>query len=676
MNDPALTPSRSRRNQGFALITVMLLVAVLAVMVTAYFMLTQVEMTTAASSQNSTSGFYAAEAGLNIRGQELRKTFVEFDQPKGKAPRDEGEYRACQPYKDKSGARDKNQGEGDFQCQENKAIAASRRVITYVTEPLPPGASADQSQVPQTRDLQIGPFAGLSAQEFIYDVNSESFRDGEDLPEARLQTTFRSQLIPLFQFAAFYEQDLEIAPGQAMTLEGRVHSNNDLYLMNSTLDIKGKVTSAGGLYGGRKLNPGSCSDFKIGGNKGAGCSAGLNDGTSSAGYTDEEIAKYGTPDEVQQGVNKVQVPEPKFLDPDPDNEKREDYWEKADLRVVLVASVRGGGKNQRISWSPEVQDANGKYMRDATKALRDNDKCRNYSANGPVSTSDTFHNNREGEDIRMLEVDMEALLECIDDNDRAFGIEDGLRNRSEGGLVFHFSIDDSDLDKKKNKTGEKSKMNGVNNYGVRVKNGAELDSKIKGLTVATNQAMYVQGDYNSDKKKPASFLADSLNILSNDWHDLKTADGTPCQVRSSACTDAEAKNRSMSGTRKAANTTVNAAFLAGVDQSRQNDGYNGGLENYPRLHEEWGKDRTLKIRGSFVSLGEPQHVDGRWGDSSYSAPKRDWNFDKDFLEAGKLPPLTPRFVNLVQQLFTRSFDRNDWNETDPHLLHNTIPGTP
>jgi hypothetical protein len=48
--------------------------------------------------------------------------------------------------------------------------------------------------------------------------------------------------------------------------------------------------------------------------------------------------------------------------------------------------------------------------------------------------------------------------------------------------------------------------------------------------------------------------------------------------------------------------------------------YNGGLENYPRFHENWS-GVTLIYRGSFVSLNAPQRVDGVWAiDNPYYAP--------------------------------------------------------
>jgi len=65
----------------------------------------------------------------------------------------------------------------------------------------------------------------------------------------------------------------------------------------------------------------------------------------------------------------------------------------------------------------------------------------------------------------------------------------------------------------------------------------------------------------------------------------------------------------------------------------------------------------LTYRGSFVSLNTPQHVDGAWvyGGMQYQAPNRDWSYDTDFNDASNLPPLSPRFVYLKQELFARQF---------------------
>jgi len=79
------------------------------------------------------------------------------------------------------------------------------------------------------------------------------------------------------------------------------------------------------------------------------------------------------------------------------------------------------------------------------------------------------------------------------------------------------------------------------------------------------------------------------------------------------------------------------------------------LENYPRFHEDWS-GKTMVYRGSFVSLNKPRHVTGAWATQSYSPPARDWNYDTSFNNAANLPPITPRFVYLRQQLFLRDYE--------------------
>ncbi|MGK0483188.1 MAG: hypothetical protein ACJAQ3_003170, partial [Planctomycetota bacterium] len=67
---------------------------------------------------------------------------------------------------------------------------------------------------------------------------------------------------PLFQFAVFYDQDLEIHAGPNMTLSGRVHSNRDMFLGGGstiTMDTN-YVRAVGGIFRSAK------SGNAIGGN--------------------------------------------------------------------------------------------------------------------------------------------------------------------------------------------------------------------------------------------------------------------------------------------------------------------------------------------------------------------------------------------------------------------------
>jgi hypothetical protein len=130
------------------------------------------------------------------------------------------------------------------------------------------------------------------------------------------------------------------------------------------------------------------------------------------------------------------------------------------------------------------------------------------------------------------------------------------------------------------------------------------------------------------------------------------------------CRDGQSALTLGNAPRNAVTSWINAAFLGGVDTTPAGfpgaSFYNGGLENYPRFHENWsGQD--LNYQGSFVSLGEPQHVNGAWCGTGgapcdiYNPPNRNWNFDPAFNDAANLPPLTPRFVYVQQVLFTEDF---------------------
>jgi hypothetical protein len=260
--------------------------------------------------------------------------------------------------------------------------------------------------------------------------------------------------------------------------------------------------------------------------------------------------------------------------------------------------------------------------------------------------------------MRLLNVNVRDLILWNQQNGEPFFV---TTNSSDGGIVLYLTIDGPD-------------STTVNNYGVRVFGSANLPipggidvvADPTGITVASDQAVYVLGDYNRGTiiagdlpRQPAAFLGDSVNVLSGIYWRPATgvnpcADPCPYNDRQSILGLGDA-------TRDAANTWINAAFLGGVDTTIPigATGYNGGLENYPRFHEDWG-GRSLNYQGSFVSLGVPVSVDGAWcgtgnGCNIYNPPNRNWNFDPAFNDAANLPPLTPRFVYVQQVLFTEDF---------------------
>jgi len=578
----------SNREGGFALITMLILLALLMAMLLTHFAVTWIEMSTTRSSMRSFVGFYAAEAGLNVRAEQVRQTFVGYSLPSGTSPSDTDPCTGS------------NMGSGDFACV--SYAFQERNVVTYVKE-----KTAGHLPIVIPRGETFGNLHGRENHYAVYSTASNSAGS----PEAVLEVHFMSRDVPLFQFAAFYDNDLEILPSPDMSIEGPIHSNGDLYLgSDNTLDITHPVTAAGNLYRGRK-DADSCMTGPVQVND----PDNLLEIPTCSGNRQPIVQSDVTAwnQMINVDVTPLTAPPPEVLDPVAGSTN----WDHADLRVVL---------DLNSTPAIEIRNQDGSVDAGLSAAL---------NACGAVGYSTTLENKREGSFIDMLEVEVDLLIDCV--HASSLMGASGLDDTSDGGLVWYFTVDGPD-------------SSVPNSYGVRVKDGTELVSSvggapaIEGMTVVTDQALYVQGNYNTANKKPAAFLADSINVLSNGWNDA-------------------ASSGPLSG-RVASATAIYAAFLAGTDSTggaegsagQDSGGYNGGLENFLRLHEDWSSV-TLTIRGSFVSLFSPRHVDGSYSAGTHFAvPVRDWIYEDEFDDANALPPLTPTFVYLKQELFVRQFE--------------------
>ncbi len=191
-------------------------------------------------------------------------------------------------------------------------------------------------------------------------------------------------------------------------------------------------------------------------------------------------------------------------------------------------------------------------------------------------------------------------------------------------------------------------------YGFVINGGANLPGS---MTVATDRALYVQGDYNNfvadAAKQPASLVGDTITVLSNSCLDGSTQT-INCGI--------------LTGQNLATATTVNAAFLSFTDASSGNAGtptfggvqaYSGGLNNYMRMVENWA-GQNFNYGGSFVSLGIPQEFSGVYvpGGAAgyYDVPNRNFRYETDFNAFDRLPPLTPKVIYLQQETFKRSYN--------------------
>lgn len=751
---------------GFVLVIVISMVLILTSLLAAYGLLSKIETASTKSSASSNTGFYVAEAGLNLRAKEIRDKFDGFKRPVGTPP---GTYAdnysdALQKCLDNIAG---SLGSDDFICK--RQTFNKQTILSYLIE--------DKNNPPNPLgNITIGPgedYAGLNAQEYRYDVTSVAL-NSQNLPTAILGMRFKSRLVPLFQFVVFYNNDAEFTNPPSMTLNGPIHSNGDLYLNSAaTLTINGSISTVGKLYRGEK------ADSNCGGTvtiyDSPTTTNNLSCGSGRREYTQSQVSAWNN--RIRVAIPKLVVPEPDALDPTPGKL----YWDKADLRVVLkLDSITGNPSGIEIRNQDNSVDTTKTTAllsscptnTTATTTLRDEaasdsnyegdditlrvnsttnfnigDSVRvgttDYDSNiiasidsaartitlrrrlghayqtAPtiastgatvskmsVSTSDTFYNYREkntspaigsdGTAIRMLNVDVRGLLDCVQANN-LMGSK-ALSDDTDGGLVWFLTVDGPNS---KTDVNSATAPNTRNNYAVRLYNGNYLYSgqtgapEIRGLTIVSDQAVYIRGDYNlkdlpatsgvnegddpatpsiTERWRPASILADTINILSNAWR-LDDSNGRVYNTTTNLpSTQTNIRNSSGATTAPArvlpTATTVNAAFLAGTTitggvngTSGQSIGNNsGGVNNYPRFHEDWNGTVPFNYKGSFVSLNAPRRTNsvfcGSYNPTTcniYTPPIRNWDYDTDFNNAANLPPLTPRFVYLRQEVFSRNF---------------------
>ena len=416
-----------------------------------------------------------------------------------------------------------------------------------------------------------------------------------DDPTSTMRTVLHQiisrRIIYTFQHAVFYDQDLEWLPGADMTLSGRVHSNHDIYIgTHAILTVDSEYLRAvGDIFNKRKD------------------SSEVMEGTV-------QIKKLGTSPAQYIAMNGLDSNSGSWA---ADSQTRWNGTVKssdhnvAARAVPVVGSIATGGY---YDTNATVKIVNGTITQGGTTLVQGTDVPPNT-----VTTTTTFYNNREGKYVKMTEVDVRKLggwYDCTGD-----GVEEQCypNHLPSNGLLFATRND----------------APATQQPGVRLKRGSEI-SRAAGLTVVSEVPVYIQGNYNTTSKKPAAVIADAVNILSNAWSD----------------TNSTVNNVNSGSARTATTTTINSAFIAGVEKTTSGH-YNGGLENFPRFHERW-TGVTMNITGSFVSLWEPTIGLGDWkygqqsSNSQYTAPTRNWHYDTAFSSGTSLPPFTPFAVEITK----------------------------
>ncbi len=184
-----------------------------------------------------------------------------------------------------------------------------------------------------------------------------------------------------------------------------------------------------------------------------------------------------------------------------------------------------------------------------------------------------------------------------------------------------------------------------------------------GFTVASENPVYVLGNYNSASTDPfwgggsattphsaAAIIADAVTLLSNNWNDLNSFTN-PVAVANRTATTSYYR-MAVAGGKNIPFPSPGWANTAGINDF----GTDGGLHNFLRYLENWG-GQSLNYNGSLVSMYYSEYATGTFKccTTVYSPPTRKYYFDTQFLNPANLPPGTPMFQDVVSLSYHQNF---------------------
>jgi hypothetical protein len=511
------------------------------------------------------------------------------------------------------------------------------------------GHAAQYEVRPTGFSRTVSDAAGIQTIETGYEIRATATADG--VPQQAYRV-INSLSTPLFQFAVFYDGDLEIQPGPSMAISGRVHSNQDMHLgSNATLRLNTNyVHAVGSIFRHRKDDPSLSQGSVL-----------IRQWVANPWSLTEPASYYS-------------------------------MWSKSELAAMGIASPSGFDSNFITGWDADMNGSftdTGDLLPFGPGAVEYWDAPNGYTGGDGHTVQSGEHD--LGEAV-VPQIGSIAMFEEASGGDYAWDSGTGTYQPVAPGSGTHskgYYHDNADLQILVNAAGTSFKAyngqgqdvtalvgsavslttiydarqanggsgvtkvvdinvgalqatgqypangliyaahygtgTGVRAKGVRLKNGSLLPSK---LTVASEDPVYVQGDYNTGNasvtQKGAAIIADAINLLSNSWNNSKTPS---------------------SGLPNASATTYNVAMIAGNTNSSVGS-YNGGLENLPRFHENWtGVNCTIK--GAMVNTWNSAHATAAWvyGGNRYQAPNRIWSYNTAFNSVLNLTPFTPMAVS-------------------------------
>lgn len=456
---------------------------------------------------------------------------------------------------------------------------------------------------------------------------------------AKVRRLFEKKFDLPWSYMMFYADDLELQPSQTLSITGPIHTNGSLYIGTSNVTLNSRAEYSTNYVNGYSLN-----DSRYGSTATAPTFA-----KSSAALTLSDCPPYQVAPYVPFGWTLTlnsggtssnddgyrEIIEKPIAGTDPLSNVR--MYNQAGLRV-LVDSVGTITATYLDGTTP-----NGGAMNTITKIV-----STGTTSNSTLATSYAFYDNRESGYIKAINVDVYQIAKAA--NAGSIPNWNGVLYVSDTSATT-YNVDGT---VRTAGTAVNVTCNGVTasttKRCVRLINGGILPSS--GLTVVTDNPVYVVGDYNvnpngstsgasatvpgptppadsgtytspvvSGTQKYAAIYCDAITLLSKNWTDNNsTGNVTP-------------------SSRWGYNTTVNTCVVAGNTASSSGV-YGGGAENFFRFLEDWThNNNTFTYYGSMVQLYRPQQAIGAWTGSGglYKAPALKWYYDSTLLNNGTPP---------------------------------------
>lgn len=484
---------------------------------------------------------------------------------------------------------------------------------------------------------------------------------------AKVRRVFEKKFDLPWAYAMFYVDDLELQPSTPLTLNGPIHTNGSLYIGTSNFTAANPSyasptpfpTSGRVEYGADYVNGYSPKDPRY---PGSGFTApNFAKSSSSLPLSDcppSQVSPYlpfgwnlklnaaaggGTNDDSYHEI--IERP---ATSPDPLANVR--YYSQPGYRIVINADTTV--TITRINGSGTVTTLNGSDY---------NAFCAN---NGQGTSSTVIEQNkplydrREGAAVKVTNIDISKLVSGASGMTGWTGLlylaDAGAATYNADGTVKTAGTAATVTINSTNYSTTKRAFRLINGYAMPSTPAASPYPATNGLTIVSENPVYIQGNYNtattsgatvpsnngtytdpdanspSYARKPAAVIADAITVLSLGWSDSNSAQGIGVRGAS-------------------ANLTINAALVSGNVPSNGTR-YSGGGENFIRLLENWSS-RTFCYYGSMVQLYPSNQAIGAWnGDGTvYVSPQTDrWYYDYATL-ADAAPPGSLQIAAYLQQ---------------------------